>query len=93
MTLLIDREFFIAGFSDKFESSSDPVWRRTFFLYVQDKANQTLDVVVEIVKDSDDEDNVELGRVTVDNLAELCDGEIHDLSLSLQRLEQAVSTN
>lgn len=77
--------FLCVGFSDVIKKSADPAWRQTFFLYVQDKISQKLDILVESVNEKDDTENQELGTATLENLDEICDGDIHNMSVKLHR--------
>lgn len=74
-----------AGFSDLLKKSSDPAWRQTFFLYIQNKETHQLEILVEAVTEDDAEENIVIGRASVDDLESLCDGNIHNLSLKLER--------
>lgn len=74
----------IAGFSEPYERSVDPSWRQTFFLYVRNAESQTLEVCVEHINEGDAAHETKLGTATLEDLAGLCDGEVHDLHLPLE---------
>ena len=74
-----------AGFSDIYEHSIDPLWRQTFYLYIRDLASQSLEVAVESVTEDEEEENILLGSADMKDLADVCDGEIHEISLDLHR--------
>ena len=72
------------GFSDVYEGTVDPSWRQTFFLYVRDPDQQSLELHVEHVGKNREEGNPVLGSATFSDLKGICDGKIHDLSLDLE---------
>lgn len=65
--------------------SVDPLWRQTFFLYVRNVEEQTLDILVEAVTEGEEEENICLGKAQVTDLKSLCNGDTHDISLDLHR--------
>lgn len=71
------------GFSQIVPSSCDPSWTQTFYLYVRDPASQKLEVCVEHVTDTEEEENIDLGKAVFDNLEALCDAQAHHLRREL----------
>ena len=74
----------VAGFSDVYEHSSDPLWRQTFFLYVRSLEKQSLHLKMEAISEDEAEENTCIGEAEIKDLSALCDGEVHDLNVDLQ---------
>lgn len=73
-----------AGWSSTVSMSTDPIYGETMFLYVRHPVEEPLHVKLLHNTSNPNQDVCEMGRVTFPNIAELCNGDYHELALDLE---------
>lgn len=72
------------GWSSTVSMSTDPIYGETMFLYVRHPVEEPLHVKLLHNTSNPNQDVCEMGRVTFPNIAELCNGDYHELALDLE---------